>query len=67
MFKHPANCELRTVSIERRRVAYSFLNIQMQSPEVLSAMLNPRTMEALLQIQQALQILAAEAPALIPT
>ncbi|KAG8011959.1 Ubiquilin-1, partial [Nibea albiflora] len=40
---------------------------QMQGPELLSAMLNPRAMEALLQIQQALQTLAAEAPALIPT
>lgn len=39
----------------------------MQSPEVLSAMLNPKANEALLQIQQALQILVAEAPALIPT
>ncbi|CAJ1068943.1 ubiquilin-1-like [Xyrichtys novacula] len=39
---------------------------QMQSPELLSAMLNPRAMEALLQIQQVLQTLAAEAPALIP-
>ncbi|KAI3372051.1 hypothetical protein L3Q82_006912 [Scortum barcoo] len=39
---------------------------QMQNPELLSAMLNPRAMEALLQIQQALQTLAAEAPALIP-
>uniref|UniRef100_UPI0037E72CD4 ubiquilin-1-like n=1 Tax=Semicossyphus pulcher TaxID=241346 RepID=UPI0037E72CD4 len=40
---------------------------QMQGPELLSAMLNPRAMEALLQIQQALQTLAEEAPALIPT
>uniref|UniRef100_A0A3Q1CC51 UBA domain-containing protein n=2 Tax=Amphiprion ocellaris TaxID=80972 RepID=A0A3Q1CC51_AMPOC len=39
---------------------------QMQSPELLSAMLNPRAMEALLQIQHGLQTLAAEAPALIP-
>ncbi|KAM3867471.1 ubiquilin-1-like [Diretmus argenteus] len=39
---------------------------QMQSPELLSAMLNPRAMEALLQIQQGLQTLASEAPALIP-
>lgn len=38
----------------------------MQIPEVLSAMLNQRVTEALLQIQQALQILADEAPALIP-
>ncbi|KAM3611707.1 uncharacterized protein V6R79_022918 [Siganus canaliculatus] len=40
---------------------------QMQSPELLSAILNPRALEALLQIQQALQTLAAEVPALIPT
>uniref|UniRef100_A0A3P8RY99 UBA domain-containing protein n=1 Tax=Amphiprion percula TaxID=161767 RepID=A0A3P8RY99_AMPPE len=40
---------------------------QMQSPELLSAMLNPRAMEALLQIQHGLQTLAAEAPALIPS
>ncbi|XP_010794991.1 ubiquilin-1 [Notothenia coriiceps] len=40
---------------------------QMQSPELLSAMLNPRAMEALLHIQQGLQTLATEVPALIPT
>ncbi|XP_013876198.1 ubiquilin-1 [Austrofundulus limnaeus] len=39
---------------------------QMQSPELLSAMFNPRAMEALLQIQQGLQTLAAEAPSLLP-
>ncbi|KAF3851166.1 hypothetical protein F7725_012938, partial [Dissostichus mawsoni] len=39
----------------------------MQSPELLSAMLNPRAMEALLHIQQGLQTLAAEVPTLIPT
>ncbi|KAF7668119.1 hypothetical protein LDENG_00029300 [Lucifuga dentata] len=39
---------------------------QMQSPELLSAMLNPRAMEALLQIQHGLQTVASEAPALIP-
>ncbi|XP_040010385.1 ubiquilin-1-like isoform X1 [Xiphias gladius] len=39
---------------------------QMQSPELLLAMLNPKAMEALLQIQQGLQTLAAEAPVLIP-
>ncbi|XP_028270135.1 ubiquilin-1-like [Parambassis ranga] len=39
---------------------------QMKSPELLAAMLNPRAMEALLQIQQGLQTLASEAPALIP-
>lgn len=38
----------------------------MQSPELLSAMLNPKAVEALLQIQQGLQTLATEAPALIP-
>ena len=40
--------------------------IQMQSPDLLAAMLNPRAMEAVLQIQQGLQTLAAEAPALVP-
>uniref|UniRef100_A0A3Q3KY11 STI1 domain-containing protein n=1 Tax=Mastacembelus armatus TaxID=205130 RepID=A0A3Q3KY11_9TELE len=39
---------------------------QMQSPEMVSALLNPRAMEAVLQIQQGLQVLVAEAPALIP-
>ncbi|XP_040928221.1 ubiquilin-1-like [Betta splendens] len=39
---------------------------QMQNPELLSALLNPKTMEAVLQIQQGLQTLAAEAPGLIP-
>ncbi|XP_068422615.1 ubiquilin-1-like isoform X2 [Clinocottus analis] len=38
---------------------------QLKSPELLSTMLNPRAMEALLLIQQGLQTLAAEAPALI--
>uniref|UniRef100_A0A3B4ZQY7 UBA domain-containing protein n=1 Tax=Stegastes partitus TaxID=144197 RepID=A0A3B4ZQY7_9TELE len=40
---------------------------QMQSPELLSALLNPRALEALLQIQHGLQTLAAEAPVLIPS
>ncbi|KAJ1206697.1 hypothetical protein NDU88_002098 [Pleurodeles waltl] len=39
---------------------------QMQSPDTLSAMSNPRAMQALLQIQQGLQTLATEAPTLIP-
>ncbi|XP_068280490.1 ubiquilin-1-like isoform X4 [Nyctibius grandis] len=39
---------------------------QMQNPDTLSAMSNPRAMQALLQIQQGLQILATEAPGLIP-
>lgn len=38
----------------------------MQSPELLSMMLNPRAMEALLQIQQGLQTLAVEAPSIMP-
>ncbi|CAL8249315.1 unnamed protein product [Merluccius merluccius] len=40
---------------------------QMQSPELLAAMLNPRALEALLQIQQGLQTLASEAPVLVPS
>ncbi|NWV02294.1 UBQL1 protein, partial [Ptilonorhynchus violaceus] len=39
---------------------------QMQNPDTLSAMSNPRAMQALLQIQQGLQTLAMEAPGLIP-
>ncbi|KAM4745224.1 LOW QUALITY PROTEIN: ubiquilin-1-like [Anableps anableps] len=38
---------------------------QMQSQELLSMMLNPRAMEALLQIQHGLQTLAVEAPSLM--
>ncbi|KAK5613260.1 hypothetical protein CRENBAI_024848 [Crenichthys baileyi] len=39
---------------------------QMQSPELLSMMLNPRAIEALLQIQHGLQTLCVEAPLLMP-
>ncbi|XP_037229126.1 ubiquilin-1 isoform X3 [Falco biarmicus] len=39
---------------------------QMQNPDTISAMSNPRAMQALLQIQQGLQTLATEAPGLIP-
>ncbi|XP_058718248.1 ubiquilin-1-like isoform X2 [Poecile atricapillus] len=39
---------------------------QMQNPDTLSAMSNPRAMQALLQIQQGLQTLAMEAPGLLP-
>ncbi|XP_069584053.1 ubiquilin-4 [Ranitomeya imitator] len=38
---------------------------QMQNPESLSVMTNPRAMQALLQIQQGLQTLQTEAPSLI--
>lgn len=39
---------------------------QMQNPESLSILTNPRAMQALLQIQQGLQTLQTEAPGLIP-
>lgn len=39
---------------------------QMQNPDVLSVMANPRAMQALLQIQQGLQTLQNEAPGLLP-
>lgn len=39
---------------------------QMQNPDTISAMSNPRAMQALLQIQQGLQTLAREAPSLVP-
>ncbi|XP_029437823.1 ubiquilin-4 isoform X2 [Rhinatrema bivittatum] len=40
---------------------------QMQNPESLSIMTNPRAMQALLQIQQGLQTLQTEAPGLVPS
>ena len=39
---------------------------QMQNPEALSVMTNPRAMQALMQIQQGLQTLQSEAPGLMP-
>ncbi|MGH0121357.1 UNVERIFIED_CONTAM: hypothetical protein FKN15_033000 [Acipenser sinensis] len=43
------------------------LPLQMQNPEALSVMTNPRAMQALLQIQQGLQTLQTEAPGLMPS
>ncbi|CAK7310995.1 UBQLN4 [Vulpes lagopus] len=40
---------------------------QMQNPESLSVLTNPRAMQALLQIQQGLQTLQTEAPGLVPS
>lgn len=40
--------------------------LQMQNPEALSVMTNPRAMQALMQIQQGLQTLQTEAPGLMP-
>lgn len=42
------------------------LSHQMQNPESLSVLTNPRAMQALLQIQQGLQTLQTEAPGLVP-
>uniref|UniRef100_A0A3Q3K1K9 Ubiquilin-4 n=1 Tax=Monopterus albus TaxID=43700 RepID=A0A3Q3K1K9_MONAL len=39
---------------------------QMQNPESMSVMTNPRAMQALMQIQQGLQTLQTEAPGLMP-
>lgn len=39
---------------------------QMQNPESLSVLTNPRAMQALLQIQQGLHTLQTEAPGLVP-
>lgn len=39
---------------------------QMQNPDSLSVLTNPRAMQALLQIQQGLQMLQTEAPGLMP-
>lgn len=40
---------------------------QMQNPESLSVMTNPRAMRALMQIQEGLQTLQTEAPGLMPS
>ncbi|TRY56862.1 hypothetical protein DNTS_013952 [Danionella cerebrum] len=40
---------------------------QMQNPEALSVMTNPRAMRALMQIQEGLQTLQSEAPGLMPS
>ncbi|TSK20118.1 Ubiquilin-4 [Bagarius yarrelli] len=40
---------------------------QMQNPEALSVMTNPRAMQALMQIQQGLQTLQTEVPGLMPS
>ncbi|XP_070806752.1 ubiquilin-4 isoform X2 [Pituophis catenifer annectens] len=40
---------------------------QMQNPDSLSVLTNPRAMQALLQIQQGLQMLQTEAPGLMPS
>uniref|UniRef100_A0A1A7XBQ4 Ubiquilin-like n=2 Tax=Iconisemion striatum TaxID=60296 RepID=A0A1A7XBQ4_9TELE len=65
LLSHPIFSGNVRLQQQMRQQIPAFLQ-QMQSPEVLSVMSNPRVMEALLQIQQGLQILAAEAPSLIP-
>lgn len=47
-------------------IMISFFLVQMQNPEALSVMTNPRAMQALMQIQQGLQTLQTEAPGLMP-
>ncbi|KAM9385068.1 LOW QUALITY PROTEIN: ubiquilin-4-like [Pholidichthys leucotaenia] len=49
------------------RAQLPFFLQQMQNPEALSVMTNPRAMQALLQIQQGLQTLQTEAPGLMPS
>ncbi|XP_004547330.1 ubiquilin-1 isoform X1 [Maylandia zebra] len=65
LLSHPLLAGNPQLQQQMRKEIPVFLQ-QMQAPELLSAMLNPRAMEALLQIQQGLHTLAAEAPALIP-
>lgn len=54
----PVSCHLPLPSLP--------ISHQMQNPESLSILTNPRAMQALLQIQQGLQTLQTEAPGLIP-
>ncbi|KAM9823625.1 ubiquilin-4 [Neosynchiropus ocellatus] len=49
------------------RARLPFFLQQMQNPDALTAMTNPRAMQALLQIQQGLQTLQTEAPGLMPS
>uniref|UniRef100_A0A669F3C8 UBA domain-containing protein n=1 Tax=Oreochromis niloticus TaxID=8128 RepID=A0A669F3C8_ORENI len=65
LLSHPLLAGNPQLEQQMRKEIPVFLQ-QMQAPELLSAMLNPRAMEALLQIQQGLHTLATEAPALIP-
>uniref|UniRef100_UPI003AAC1E51 ubiquilin-4 n=1 Tax=Centroberyx gerrardi TaxID=166262 RepID=UPI003AAC1E51 len=51
---------------EQMRNQLPFFLQQMQNPEALSVMTNPRAMQALIQIQQGLQTLQTEAPGLMP-
>ncbi|XP_039658880.1 ubiquilin-1-like isoform X1 [Perca fluviatilis] len=66
LLSHPLFSGYPQLQQQMRQQIPLFLQ-QMQSPELLSAMLNPRAMEALLHIQHGLQTLAAEVPAVIPT
>ncbi|XP_048848410.1 ubiquilin-4 isoform X2 [Brienomyrus brachyistius] len=52
---------------EQFRLQLPVLLQQMQNPEALAVMTNPRAMQALLQIQQGLQTLQTEAPGLMPS
>ncbi|KAG9355260.1 hypothetical protein JZ751_000098 [Albula glossodonta] len=54
-------------SQEQFRLQLPIFLQQMQNPEALSVMTNPRAMQALLQIQQGLQTLQTEAPGLMPS
>ncbi|XP_064449790.1 ubiquilin-4 isoform X2 [Mirounga angustirostris] len=52
---------------EQLRLQLPIFLQQMQNPESLSVLTNPRAMQALLQIQQGLQTLQTEAPGLVPS
>ncbi|XP_024908776.1 ubiquilin-2 isoform X3 [Cynoglossus semilaevis] len=65
LLSHPLFSDRPQLQQQMRQQLPVFLQ-QMQSPALLLAMMNPKAMEALLQIQQGLQTLAAEAPALLP-
>ncbi|CAG5923721.1 unnamed protein product [Menidia menidia] len=66
LLSHPLFSQNPQLQQQMRQQIPLFLE-QMQTPELLSAMLNPKAMEALHQIQQGLQTLAEEAPSILPT
>ncbi|NWQ84208.1 UBQL4 protein, partial [Columbina picui] len=57
---------LRKLSLVGTAVSFCLCS-QMQNPDSLSILTNPRAMQALLQIQQGLQTLQTEAPGLVPS
>ncbi|EMP31321.1 Ubiquilin-4, partial [Chelonia mydas] len=68
-FNNPIDscCVCCLLADDALRLQLPFFLQQMQNPDSLSILTNPRAMQALLQIQQGLQTLQTEAPGLVPS